>query len=478
MSALSPRPSTDGDAAIHDAESSVYWRFSLLLTDADPRSSRGFPSPADSRERSLLLEQVVPLRVLLPFPQDIGAAGDDPEPFGTRIRHQPLDQCQPDPPATEGVRHARVIRADQLFAGVGIDELAFAINTVELGDIAPSALPVLTGDLDVGCHDVSPDDGAQRARYIASPRPRRVGSAPTDHGGVKREAIIPRKTPERVKATSQKAASPPASIREASIRAGIGGWTFEPWRGEFYPKGLPHAKELGYASTHLSTIEINGTFYRTQTPATYAKWASETPDGFVFAVKGPRYAVNRGVLAEAGDSIRRFFESGVTALGDRLGPILWQFAPTKKFDEADFGAFLELLPKSFDGRALRHVVEVRHDSFCTPAFVAFISRFEIPVVFAEHAKYPAIADLTGDFVYARLQKGQDDIKTAYPPKALDQWAERARVWAAGEMPADLAYADPSRKPKVRPREVFIYFIHEGKVRAPAAAMALIERLGR
>jgi len=153
------------------------------------------------------------------------------------------------------------------------------------------------------------------------------------------------------------------------IYVGIGGWTYEPWRGVFYPKGLPHARELSYAGEHLTSIEINGTFYRTQTPATFRKWASEVPDGFVFSVKGPRYAVNRRVLSEAGDSIRRFLESGVTELGTRLGPLLWQFTPYKKFDEKDFGGFLELLPETFDGHRLRHVVEVRNDSFKTPVFI-------------------------------------------------------------------------------------------------------------
>jgi uncharacterized protein YecE (DUF72 family) len=202
----------------------------------------------------------------------------------------------------------------------------------------------------------------------------------------------------------------------ARIRVGIGGWTYEPWRGVFYPKGLPHAKELGYASARLTSIEINGTFYRTQSPATFRKWASEVPDGFVFSVKGPRFAVNRRVLSEAGDSIKRFLDSGVAELGDRLGPLLWQFAPTKKFDEADFAGFLEHLPPTLDKKRLRHVVEVRHDSFCTPAFIALLRRFGIAVVFSEHDRYPAIADITADFVYARLQKGKDTIKTGYPPK--------------------------------------------------------------
>jgi uncharacterized protein YecE (DUF72 family) len=261
------------------------------------------------------------------------------------------------------------------------------------------------------------------------------------------------------------------------IRVGIGGWTFEPWRGVFYPKDLPHARELAYASERLTSIEINGTFYRTQTPTTFKKWASEVPPGFVFAVKGPRFAVNRRVLKEAGDSIKYFLNSGVTELGDHLGPLLWQFAPTKKFEAADFAGFLELLPQKFDGRALRHVVEVRHDSFCTAEFISLLRRFAIAVVYTDHVKYPNIGDLTGDFVYARLQKGQDTIPTAYAKKDLDALASRLRAWAAGQMPKDLPCINPVRNPaKAASRDVFAYVIHEGKIRAPAAAMALIERL--
>jgi uncharacterized protein YecE (DUF72 family) len=261
------------------------------------------------------------------------------------------------------------------------------------------------------------------------------------------------------------------------IYVGIGGWTYEPWRGVFYPKGLPHARELEYAAQLLTSIEVNGTFYSTQSPKTFRKWASEVPYDFVFALKGPRYAVNRRELKTAGDSIKRFLESGVTELGGRLGPLLWQFEPTKKFDEADFGGFLELLPKTFDGRGIRHVIEVRHDSFKTPAFIALLRRFAMPVVFAEHAVYPAIADITGDVVYARLQQGNEKLKAAYPPKALDEWATRAQAWARGGAPADLPRIDKTSAAK-RPRDVFVYFIHEAKLRAPAAAMALIERLAR
>jgi uncharacterized protein YecE (DUF72 family) len=261
------------------------------------------------------------------------------------------------------------------------------------------------------------------------------------------------------------------------IYIGIGGWNFEPWRGAFYPKGLPQSKELEYASSHLTSIEINATFYGSQKPESFRKWAATVPDGFVFSVKGPRFATNRSVLAEAGDSIKRFLNSGVLELRDRLGPMLWQFAPTKKFDPADFGKFLELLPTKADGRVLRHVVEVRHASFLVPDFVALARRFNTPVVFTDHARYPSLADASGDFIYARLQQGKDEIPTAYPPKELDGWSKRLRVWAQGKAPDDLPYVEAAHAPaKPTPRDVFVYVIHEGKIRAPAAALALIERL--
>ncbi len=259
------------------------------------------------------------------------------------------------------------------------------------------------------------------------------------------------------------------------IFVGIGGWTFAPWRGSFYPKGLPHAKELAYAAERLTSIEVNGTFYRTQSPATYRKWASEVPDGFVFSLKGSRFVTNRRVLKEAGDSIKRFLDSGVTELGPKLGPLLWQFAPFKKFEEADFGGFLELLPDTFNGHHLRHVVEVRHDSFLTPEFIALLRKFSMPVVFTDHIEYPSIADVTGDFVYARLQQGKDTVPTAYPPKEINAWAGRLTEWAKGGEPGDLNRVGPAGK-KGKTRDVYAYVIHEGKVRAPAAAMALIERL--
>ncbi|MDO8876147.1 MAG: DUF72 domain-containing protein [Pseudolabrys sp.] len=256
---------------------------------------------------------------------------------------------------------------------------------------------------------------------------------------------------------------------------GVGGWTYAPWRGVFYPKGLTHARELEYAGQKLTSIEVNGTFYSTQSPKTFRKWASEVPDDFVFSLKGPRYAVNRRVLAEAGDSIKRFLESGITELGPKLGPLLWQFGPHKKFDEPDFAAFLDLLPDKFNGHGLRHVVEVRNDTFKTPAFITLARRRNIAICYAEHDTYTEIADITADFVYARLQKGNEKLKAGYPPKALDAWAKRVATWAKGGEPADLPRVDNTHAKKT-PRDVFIYFIHEAKLRAPAAAMALIERL--
>ena len=271
------------------------------------------------------------------------------------------------------------------------------------------------------------------------------------------------------------------TVRCGDIRIGVGGWTFEPWRGVFYPHGLPHAQELHYAAERLTSIEVNGTFYRSQTPATFRKWASEVPQNFVFALKGPRFAVNRRVLKEAGDSIKRFLDSGITELGGHLGPLLWQFAPTKKFDAADFGGFHELLPGKLDGRSLRHVIEVRHDSFRTSEFLALLRQFNMPVVFTDHAKYPNIADATGGFLYARLQRGKDTIPTAYPPKEIAAWAGRLQAWAQGAAPDDLPHVEPAKTAKAAtaaPRDVYAYVIHEGKVRAPAAAMALIERLAK
>lgn len=265
--------------------------------------------------------------------------------------------------------------------------------------------------------------------------------------------------------------------QSGTIRTGIGGWTFAPWEGTFYPGDLPKKQQLEYAGSKLTSIEVNGTFYRSQKPETFAKWASEVPDDFVFALKAPRFAVNRKVLAESGESIARFVDSGIAELGEKLGPILWQFAVTKQFDPDDMGAFVELLPKAVGGLELRHVLEPRHESFAVPEFVALCRRASVAIVCAESTDYPQIADATADFVYARLQAGDADIPAGYTSQALDAWAERVKVFAAGGAPADLRYAHPDAPAPEKPRDVFAYFIREGKIRAPQAAMALAERTG-
>jgi uncharacterized protein YecE (DUF72 family) len=261
------------------------------------------------------------------------------------------------------------------------------------------------------------------------------------------------------------------------IRVGVGGWVFEPWRGVFYPGGLRQADELKFMSRHVTVIEINATYYGSQKPDSWKKWAGETPDDFVFTIKGNRFCTNRKTLATAGESIEKFFAQGLAVLGPKLGPVFWQFAPTKRFEPEDFEGFLKLLPASADGVKLRHAVEVRHDSFRTPEFIALARRHETPVVFADHAAYPAIPDVTGDFVYARLQTGSDAVETGYPPDQLDAWAGRLQAWAEGRAPEDLEAVDAAHPAEPKPREVFAFVIHEGKVRAPAAAMAILERLG-
>ena len=260
------------------------------------------------------------------------------------------------------------------------------------------------------------------------------------------------------------------------IRVGIGGWVYEPWRGTFYPKGLAQVRELAHASRSVTSIEINSTFYASQKPASFRRWAAETPDDFVFSLKGPRYATHRRVLAEARSSTERFFASGITELKHKLGPVLWQLPPTKAFNVDDFTAFLELLPRALDGLPLRHAVEVRHASFLTTDFVALLRKHAVAPVLVDSDKHPMIADVTSDFVYARLQRTSEKVKTGYPPAALDTWAKRAEAFAQGGTPADLTTLADAPRSKSK-RDVFIYMISGAKVRAPAAAMALIERLG-
>jgi uncharacterized protein YecE (DUF72 family) len=258
------------------------------------------------------------------------------------------------------------------------------------------------------------------------------------------------------------------------IRVGVGGWTYEPWRGAFYPDDLPQKRELEYASRKLTAIEINGTYYGSQKPESFAKWRDETPDDFVFAVKGPRFAVNRRVLAEAGPAIERFFATGVAELKQKLGPINWQFMPTKIFDPADFGAFLSMLPKSIGARRVRHAVEVRHPSFASADFVALAAQHGVAVVLAGDSKYPLIPDPTADFIYARIMGTTQAEPDGYSPTALDRWARRARIWAESGVPGDLPLL--GKPPRKAARDVFIFVINGHKPRNPRAAMALQERL--
>ncbi len=261
-----------------------------------------------------------------------------------------------------------------------------------------------------------------------------------------------------------------------TIRVGIGGWTFPPWRGLFYPEKLPAKRELEHASRRLSAIEINGTFYRSQGPKSFGKWYDETPEDFVFSVKGHRAVVNAKKLGEAGGAIEWFYKSGIEELKEKLGPVLWQLAPFKKFDAEDLGAFLSLLPKELGGRKLRHAIEVRSKSFLVPEFVELAEQHGVAIVFAEFETHPAIADVTADFVYMRLQRSVADIETGYAAADLDRWAARAKTWATGGAPDDLPKI-VARTPKKTTRDVFVFFIASAKERNPAAAEALIKKLG-
>ena len=243
-----------------------------------------------------------------------------------------------------------------------------------------------------------------------------------------------------------------------AIRIGIGGWTFEPWRGVFYPDGLAQKRELEYASRKLTSIEVNGTYYSSMKPDSFKKWHDETPDDFVFSLKASRFCTNRRVLADAGESIEKFVMSGLTELKDKLGPINWQFMGTKKFDPEDFGAFLALLPKSVEGRTLRHAVEVRHESFRDPVFYDLARQHGVAIIMGADSDYPCIEESTASFTYARIMGTQEEEALGYSPADLDKWAGKAKGWAADG------------------RDVFLYVISGAKQHNPAAAMALIARI--
>jgi uncharacterized protein YecE (DUF72 family) len=262
---------------------------------------------------------------------------------------------------------------------------------------------------------------------------------------------------------------------EPRVRVGIGGWTYAPWRGAFYPHGLAHKRELEYASRKLTSIEINGTYYGLQKPDTFARWHDEAPTDFVFALKAPRFVTARRVLADAGPSIERFFASGVMALKAKLGPINWQMPPTKAFDPVDFTTFLKLLPQRVEGQGIRHAVELRHDTFRTAEVVALAREHSVAIVLAGDARYPQIADLTAPFVYARIMGTTEAEPLGYTDIDLDRWVARARLLRSGTVPADLATVGKSAAAGAS-RDVFLYVISGFKTQNPAAAMAMIRRL--
>ena len=261
------------------------------------------------------------------------------------------------------------------------------------------------------------------------------------------------------------------------IHLGVGGWNYVPWRKNFYPAGLPQREELAYASRHLTAIEINSTFYRPQKPAVYANWRNQTPDGFVFSLKAPQFVARLAKLANAGKMINAFVFGGLSELGNRLGPISWQFLPARQFDRDDLATFLDLLPAALDGKPLRHVLEVRHASFMCEEYLALARERGVATVFTDSDNHPSFADLTADFVYARLMRSESSIATGYSNAALDAWAERVRSWQSGSEPDDLPrIGKSSGKKGQKHRDVHLYFIGAAKERNPAAAMALIERL--
>ena len=262
--------------------------------------------------------------------------------------------------------------------------------------------------------------------------------------------------------------------KKASIRVGIGGWDFDPWRKTFYPSDVPKKDQLVYASRQVTAIEVNATYYRTQSAASFARWRDETPDDFVFAVKASRFATNRRVLAEAGESVNFFLGSGLAELGPKLGPILWQFMPAKKFDPDDFEAFLKLLPATLGSHQLRHALDVRHQSFRCEAFVTLAKKHGAAIVCSDSDDYPMIGDVTADFVYARLMRARPEVPTGYEPDAIATWLAHARAWSNGET-VDALDPIAGAAPR-KARDVFVFFINGAKERAPAAAETMLKRL--
>ena len=247
-------------------------------------------------------------------------------------------------------------------------------------------------------------------------------------------------------------------MSNGKIRVGIGGWNYPPWRGTFYPPGLPQSKELEHAARQFGVIEINATFYGRQSPKSWAAWAAAEPDGFQFAIKGSRFCVTRPKLADAGEGVGNFLAQGLSALGPKLGPILWLLAARRQLDRDDIAAFFSLLPRTLDGIPLRHAIEPRHDSFRDERFFDLCREHDVAVVFGDDDEFPCIDADTASFAYARLQRMREDIPTGYDEASLDAFAHRARSWQKAG------------------RDAYIFMINGAKIRAPAAASALVGRL--
>ena len=285
------------------------------------------------------------------------------------------------------------------------------------------------------------------------------------------------------------------------VRIGISGWTYKPWRGVFYPEKLAQKRELEYASHTFPTIEINGTFYSLQRPSSFERWGSETPDNFVFSIKGSRYITHIQRLRDVEIPLANFFASGVLKLGRKLGPILWQFPPSFKFDAELVEAFFALLPRDMQqaammgrshepwmkGRAftetetksaLRHAMEIRHKSFATTEFVALLRKYQVAMVCADTVEWPRLMDVTSDFIYCRLHGSEVLYASGYSDDALDAWATRVAAWARGEEPADAERASSAAAEKRERRDVYVYFDNDAKVRAPFDAQGLMGRMER
>lgn len=289
--------------------------------------------------------------------------------------------------------------------------------------------------------------------------------------------------------------------KTGDVRIGISGWTYAPWRGVFYPKGLAQARELAFAAESFRAIEINGTFYGLQRPESFGRWRDETPDDFVFAIKGSRFITHMMKLRDVKTPLANFLASGLLRLGPKLGPLLWQFPPRMKFEPELFDSFLGLLPRDTDearalarrhdarlkGRSwlksdvdqpMRHAIEIRHESFCTPAFIELLRRHKVALVCADTVKWALLMDLTADFVYCRLHGSEELYVSGYDDAALDRWARRVRSWAHGREPRDATRVLKPTRPRARGRDVFVFFDNDAKVRAPKDAQALIARLGK